>query len=232
MSIYSSFAGNTAWKSRGTSCLASRAKPEKITRQWRKGMRALYHLKPPGAVAQIRLDRFSPYFDRPEEFGVQRIRPFGVYHLLYPLPPEAVTNLAYFFEFEYADGRQPASYVAPMLDEAQRWKANGAGDLVKMDELSGGLRIQDTRRGWTRQDYLLSGLQRDLYEFCEDIRTDTAILEFVGQRAGTTKANPDLHPFLDDLVQRGLVFREGHQYLSLAVPPHQTTVAKAPALTF
>ena len=199
-----------------------------------EGMRALYHLKPPGAVAQIRLDRFSPYFDHAEEMGLKRIRPFGVYHLLYPLPPEAVSNLAYFFEFEYQDGRQPASYVTAALGEAERWKANGDGDLVKMDEPPHGLRIQDTRRGWARHDYLLNGLQREVYEFCDDIRTDSALEEFARQRTGdgATEQPPELNPFLNDLVARGLMYREGRQYLSLAVPPRRAEFTEVAAPTF
>src|SRR6202163_4172645 len=65
----------------------------------------LYHLKPPGAVARIRLDRFSPNFDEAESFGLVNVRPYPIYSLLYDLPPESIANLAYFFEFDYADER-------------------------------------------------------------------------------------------------------------------------------
>ena len=92
---------------------------------------ALYHLKPPGCASTIRLDRFSPNFDKADEFGLAKIRPFALYNFLYPLPPERVANLAYLFEYEYTDGRKPEEYLARTLDRVKTWKANKSGDLVK-----------------------------------------------------------------------------------------------------
>ena len=41
---------------------------------------AIYHLKPPGVASTIRLDRFSPNFDKADEFGLVKIRPFALYN--------------------------------------------------------------------------------------------------------------------------------------------------------
>ena len=64
---------------------------------------AIYHLPLPDVVAKICLDRFSPNFDQAEEFGFTDVRPYPLYHQIYFLPAESVTNLAYFFEYEYSD---------------------------------------------------------------------------------------------------------------------------------
>lgn len=37
----------------------------------------LEHLEPPKGWGKIRIDRYSPYFDRPEEHGIRNVRPFA-----------------------------------------------------------------------------------------------------------------------------------------------------------
>jgi magnesium-protoporphyrin IX monomethyl ester (oxidative) cyclase len=54
------------------------------------------HLQPPG-VDRIRFHRFSAYHDRPGDFGLS-LRPVPGYSRVYPLNPEDLGDLAYFFE--------------------------------------------------------------------------------------------------------------------------------------
>ncbi len=63
------------------------------------------HLEPPGSsrrdshLTGIRYDRFSPYFNAAERYGISLVARPG-YRAVYPLPPEAIDDLAYFFEDE------------------------------------------------------------------------------------------------------------------------------------
>jgi ribosomal peptide maturation radical SAM protein 1 len=177
---------------------------------------AIYHLKPPGAVARIRLDRFSPNFDRAAEFGLLDVRPYPIYSHLYPLPAEAVANLAYFFEFEYADGRVPASYVQPALEKVNVWKGNSGGDLVKEYAAGAELTLVDTRPGRDPLNFPLNGLQREIYEFCDEIRGRASIEAFACERAGRRVSIDEL---LNQLVNYRVMLSEGNQFLSLAVDP-------------
>ena len=52
--------------------------------------------EPEGRFGQISIDRFSPMFKRPEQFGI-RIEPFRAYRYVYPLPDAEIQNLAYAF---------------------------------------------------------------------------------------------------------------------------------------
>jgi len=56
---------------------------------------ALAHLQP-GGVATLRYDRYSPYFNRPEEFGLD-LTPSPLYREIYPVEPEELADLVYFF---------------------------------------------------------------------------------------------------------------------------------------
>jgi len=59
----------------------------------------LVHIPPPVGVFPVRFDRYSPYFNQAKEYGLQ-LRPFEFYDLIYPLEPNAVKNLAYYFSDE------------------------------------------------------------------------------------------------------------------------------------
>jgi ribosomal peptide maturation radical SAM protein 1 len=177
-------------------------------------IQAIYHLKPPGAVAPIRLDRFSPYYDHAEEFGLAKVRPYPIYSHIYALPQESVANLAYFFEFEYLDGRTRIDYVQPALDAIRVWKENPGGDLVKRYGTDPELMLLDDRPQRRPIHFPLNGLQREIYDFCDEIRSLSSIEALVAERTGS---HASVDYFLDELVRYQVMLREGNQFLSLAI---------------
>jgi hypothetical protein len=56
----------------------------------------LHHLCPPSGLNQLSIDRFSPYFDTPERFGITNIRPMASYSIFRPgrLPKRPTTFTA------------------------------------------------------------------------------------------------------------------------------------------
>ena len=81
----------------------------------------LTHLTPPCSCAQVRLDRFSPFHVRSEAYGFRRLRPARAYFFVFPLDRRDMERLAYFFDFDYEDGRQPAEYLRPLEREIRLW---------------------------------------------------------------------------------------------------------------
>jgi ribosomal peptide maturation radical SAM protein 1 len=57
----------------------------------------LFHLRPPNGFIPIRYDRFSPYHDRPEAWGLT-LEPFEAYQHLYPAYCNQHDDIAYFFK--------------------------------------------------------------------------------------------------------------------------------------
>jgi ribosomal peptide maturation radical SAM protein 1 len=179
---------------------------------------AIPHLRPPGAVAPIRLDRFSPNFNRAEDFGIVNIRPFALYRYIYPLPPESIANLAYFFEYEHRDGRKPETYLTNMMEQVKVWKENAGGDLRKQYNHQAELMVVDTRPGRPQMMYPFNGIQREIYDYCDEIRSRNAIAEFARQKAQTADGMDEaLDVFLGQMEEWQLMVREGSQYLSVAV---------------
>jgi ribosomal peptide maturation radical SAM protein 1 len=58
---------------------------------------ALHHLPPLEGTARIAIERFSPYFNRPE-LGFDALRPAAQYRMNYDLPEAELLDLAYIFD--------------------------------------------------------------------------------------------------------------------------------------
>ena len=84
---------------------------------------ALVHLEPPGGLCGLSIDRFSPYFEQPERYGVSGFRPMSSYVDL--LPPDAdVYAVAYHFHADYTSGSKADVGVQTALRNAiDRWAA-------------------------------------------------------------------------------------------------------------
>jgi ribosomal peptide maturation radical SAM protein 1 len=73
-------------------------------------MPLLVHLQPPSAAYDVVIERFSPYFNGPESFGIENVRPLPAYADVLP-PGHAPERLAYHFQGE----------MKSALDEAPEW---------------------------------------------------------------------------------------------------------------
>ena len=140
----------------------------------------LSHLQPPSSCAPVRLDRFSPLFTRAGEFDLRRVRPSSAYYYVYPLGRRELAHLAYFFDFDYADGQRPTDYIGTVRREVERWltvRADPARrprlDATLDDE--GVLTIEDTRACATQPRHRLAGLAADLYVACDTAQTASSL---------------------------------------------------------
>ncbi len=87
----------------------------------------LQHLNPPSGVFSVCIERFSPYFERPEEFGVSNIRPADVYSTFLPEGAD-LWKIASQFQADYeSDGLRIDSIQARLwqqvIDWHQPWQA-------------------------------------------------------------------------------------------------------------
>jgi ribosomal peptide maturation radical SAM protein 1 len=178
----------------------------------------LHHLDPPSGWGPVRLDRFSPYFVDPERFGLCNVRPDRSYRYIYDLPDDDLANLAYYFEHEYADGRNPATYTAGLHAAAGRWTENaGKGGLVYVDD-GVTLAIQDFRIGAEQYTTTLAGWERELYLFCDQGRSRQSINAHVKSHGGE---EADVEGFLRRMVDLHLMVTADVRFIGLALPARQ-----------
>ncbi|MFE2179020.1 RiPP maturation radical SAM C-methyltransferase [Streptomyces sp. NPDC059455] len=70
---------------------------ENVYRKYAADLPNLVHLPPPDGTFLVRFDRYSPYFTKRDEYGLD-LRPLDFYGLAYPVvPDDQLQDLAYFF---------------------------------------------------------------------------------------------------------------------------------------
>jgi ribosomal peptide maturation radical SAM protein 1 len=177
----------------------------------------LTHLEPPTGCSPIRLDRFSPFFVRSDEFGFRRVRPAHAYYYVFPLGRRELGRLAYFFDFDYADGMSPMEYMAGTGNEVERWKQARYRDTrARLDANirdDGTIVIDDTRDCATTARHVLSGCSADVYLACDSVQTLSAILRRFRARYETSELERSIKSLIDAKL---LVARDEH-YLGLGV---------------
>jgi ribosomal peptide maturation radical SAM protein 1 len=183
---------------------------ETVFQKYERDIPLLYHLPPPTGVYPVRFDRFSPYFEQREVHGLN-LRPLEMYQYLYPFPPAAIVDIAYYF----FDANFNAPYQVAMrkklraLQEAVgRWRRRFGGEdgalpaelfLVSRD---GRWIVRDSRDG-----------QLTEHELNDESHTMLRRL-----------ANPVNRAEIDDAVtlqwlcDRRLVFQENDRIMSIVTP--------------
>jgi ribosomal peptide maturation radical SAM protein 1 len=191
--------------------------PEEYERM-RELVPSLVHLEAPSFMP-IELERFSPYFERPSEFGIEILGPLPHYRFLYSVAPEALSNLAYDFEFRYADGRDPEAYTKGLGEALERWrglKGRAIGSL-SYRRGPGFLIVSDRRPGLEAADYRFDGLEAKIYLACDSGTTAAQISRQLLAEGNNRIDVVEIENYLQELVEAKLMYREANSFLSLAV---------------
>lgn len=178
------------------------------------------HLPPPTNPSRIRLDRFSPNFERAEEFGFQGVRPFFAYEVVYDLPSEILWDLAYFFE-GIAPGTEDAHYIAPVEDAIARWRrahyeTDSGVPMLRVVAAGPLMIVKDTRSCATQELRLLTDEEVSVLLAFRDpapIKSKLAQLQSRWRFATTPAA------VLEQLVDWGLVLIDRDRALNLCTDP-------------
>ncbi len=161
----------------------------------------LKHLQPPTGFHKVTIDRFSPYFDRPSEFGIGNLRPLAGYRSIYPSRIDAGT-LAYHFTGDY-----------PSLENQSPELRNAIDRLI--------VEWQDA---WARPDKPVFFARKlsDAVYMLYDTRTDpaTAAPQFVDEAmvAFALSAKPDVNDkrLLQEALLKDYGMMVGARYVPLA----------------
>ena len=190
---------------------------------------SLVHLEPPN-FSPIQIQRFSPYFERAEEFGLILVGPESYYPYLYDIPKATLWNLVYNFEHAYSDGRN-LEYTQSTWAAVKRWRELGpaARRSLYYRRGPGFLTVSDRRPGFESADYRFEGAEAAIYLGC-DAGASAAMLQSSLATAGFTEFDvEEIEGYLSDLVALNLVLREGNTFLSLAIAENASRVAESDA---
>ena len=201
------------------------------------------HLQPPAGLTRIQYHRFSPYHERPQDYGIQ-ITPTKAYGHVYPLRAEDLAKLAYFF-----DDYQNASRQRLVPDEMKtrpglkalfcavdRWRSPWVKPPRTEPFPALGLRedgheliITDTRACAAEREMRARGLMRDVLLACEKQRSREGLLSAIRQMTGgAVNTWEELSMIVDELVERKILLSLGGRFLTLAL---REPVAPMPGIT-
>jgi hypothetical protein len=153
------------------------------------------------------------------------VRPLETYRSLYPFSEDELKRVAYYFDFDYEDGRTPSSYAGPLIERVGRWEAEGpVGSLWVVPRPDGSVAILESRRG-RREGLVFEGWQAAAYLAFDRARTPASVAEEL------EVVPEEVAAFAGWCVERGLMVRLGGRYLALAVhrPPRRSVPVAGPA---
>ena len=177
----------------------------------------LTHLTPPGSCTEIRLDRFSPLFTGAERMGLKRVRPKPAYYYIFPFGRAELQRLAYFFDFDYADGRRPEAYMAPLRDAVSAWWRVASLPEASRPRLDARwlapdeVVVTDTRDDAASPPSRLTGLAARVLAACDVSRALAGVVRDVDACEAAVLA------CLRDLIDRRLMIEMEGRFLTLAV---------------
>jgi ribosomal peptide maturation radical SAM protein 1 len=184
---------------------------------------SLVHLHPPEATGKFWLERFSPYYTRPHEYGVRITGPGMAYEYVYDSRNVNLSKIAYDFEYELDNWPvDPHVYqeLVAAIESWQRLHASPDRPFMYYSKALDYVTVYDGRnpKAPTRRRY--DGLAAQVIEICNDAAKSAEQI-----RAGTVNrvdASDDaLTPVLNDLTAKRVLYEERGKYFTLAIPENQ-----------
>ncbi|HUI87213.1 MAG TPA: RiPP maturation radical SAM C-methyltransferase [Anaerolineales bacterium] len=178
----------------------------------------LVHLPAPQALYMVNLERFAPLYVRSEEFGLQNIRAARAYYYVYPFAEQDLRDLAFLFDFDFADGRDPRTYTRELNQAIEDWRADHGRSALISRRVGEELIIRDTRAVAAREEHRLTGPRRAVYEFCDAAHTLADIKKHLAESLPLEAVSDEtLEGILAGLIEAKLMIAEDGRYLGLAV---------------
>lgn len=164
----------------------------------------LRHLDPPSGMNHLSIERFSPYHDAPDAFGISALTPIDAYSSVLPQTAE-IARIAYHFTGRYeSESRHESRVMTAIRDEIAAWRlaweAESAAMLVvtRLDDST--FLLTDSRRGGD-----------PTFEFLDEAQVRLVLL---GARSGT-------EPDLLWAAERGWIARVDDQWIALATADYE-----------
>jgi ribosomal peptide maturation radical SAM protein 1 len=197
--------------------------PGEVPEDYEKNLdlvKMITHLHPPAGCGPIRLDRFSPNFNRAEEKGIINVRPFKFYKYCYAFDDETLFDLIYYFDFDYKEEIDNGGYVPALEQTVIRWK--NVRDTLTVERLNGAMVIRDSRPVATYPELSVTGMAARIYEYCDKAQTLARIVEVMKESSEEGVTEEQVSRILDEFINRKLMVQEGNRFLSLAVMTYTT----------
>ncbi|QFG22461.1 RiPP maturation radical SAM C-methyltransferase [Actinomadura sp. WMMB 499] len=175
---------------------------------------ALHHLRPPESIARIVIERFSPYFDRPE-LGFPDLRPARPHRLIYDLPESECFDLSYSFDARPAGIGED---LAERLGAATTaWQEAAAESRLTYHDLGDSIVLINTRPHFRWSTLVLDDpVERALFRLLDDPRGVPMLSRKLSSGAAGDVSEAAVAEILADWRERGIVFTDNGHFIHVA----------------
>ena len=183
-------------------------------------IKLLFHLPPPECVGNLWLERFSPYFRRPEEYGIKITAPGEAYPYVYDHPDIDHLKISYDFEFETNNHIDP-QLKRELFKTAEEWKQRHQSEQLpfliftkSMDFVT----VYDDRSLESIKTRL-EGPHAWAFIFCNEApKSLEHIREHLREKIGQEPEDGLTENTIAFLEEKGFLYGERGKYLNLALP--------------
>jgi ribosomal peptide maturation radical SAM protein 1 len=184
---------------------------------------SLFHLQPPESTGKFWLERFSPYYTNPHEYGVRITGPGAAYEYVYDARQVDLKKIAYDFEYELDNWNVDPHVYQELVDLVQEWRRRvGSSDqpFLYYSKAMDYVTVYDGRSPTApirrRYEWPAAGI----IEVCNEAAKS------VDQIRTLLASRPDRSANIDGEIDRALgvltaariLFEERGKYFTLAVP--------------
>ncbi|MFB9515010.1 RiPP maturation radical SAM protein 1, partial [Streptomyces purpureus] len=188
---------------------------------------SLSHLEPPdNDILTVHFDRFSPYVEYPDSYGLSLSRPLPGYRHVYPqLSDEDLWNIAYHFEGEFPQDERNAGIRRLLAARVSLWRAHH--DEARFSYRLGfdSVALHDHRPGLPTRDTVLTGDDARLFR----VLIGGARHRDIQSRGWAGERWEDALRRLEQWRRDRWVFAEGTKVIALAVREQPSAYRRPPA---
>ncbi len=184
---------------------------------------SLFHLHPPEATGKFWLQRFSPYYTKPHEYGIRITGPWAAYEYVYDARQVDVKKIAYDFEYELDNWNVDQQIYQELVDLVQEWQGlAGSNDrpFLYYSKAMDYVTVYDGRNPTSpvrqRYNWPAAGIIEACNEAAKSVEQIRALLANRPERGATTDG--DIDRALDTLTAARILYEERGKYFTLAVP--------------
>lgn len=175
---------------------------------------ALHHLVPPESVSRLAIERFSPYFDRPE-LGFTDLRPAGHYARTYELPETELYDLAYVFD------AAPAGIGGPTVERLIRavddWRRAHRTSRLTHCDLGHKIVLISQRPGFEWSVHTLHDpVELAAFRLLADPRSIASLTRRIAAQIGGTVTETRIEQLLVNWREVGIVYHDADRWIHVA----------------
>ncbi len=184
---------------------------------------SLLHLQPPEATGKFWLERFSPYYTRPHEYGVRITGPGLAYEYVYDARQVNLAKVAYDFEYELDNWPvDPPVYqeLVAAIEGWQRMHASGERPFLYYSKAINYVTVYDGRNPASPSRQRYDGAAACVIELCNEAAKSVEQIR-LGLRAAYGEeavTEEKLTAALATLTSRRILYEERGRYFTLAIP--------------